>query len=113
MLKILSRTPDRDIYIVTKSPPEQYLNSKIKIKEVCDEIRPLNEYGNGILVFDDILDSSNSRPIDQFFIRRRHNKLDIYYLSQFFFDLPKRTRRNNSKKFILFNQTLEDIELEH
>ena len=110
MLKILSRIPDRDIYIITKSPPEQYINSKIKIKEIGDEIKPLNEYENGIIVFDDISGSSNCRFIDQFFIRGRHNNLDIYYLSQSYFDLPKRTIRNNSNKIILFNQTLKDIE---
>ena len=78
MLKTLSQIPDRDIYIITKSPPEQYTNSKIKIKEISDEIKPLNEYENGIIVFDDILGSSNSRFIDQFFIKGRHNNLDIY-----------------------------------
>ena len=103
MLKILSRIPGRDIYITNKSPPEQYTNSKIKIKEICDEIKPLNEYENGIIVFDDILGSSNGRFIDQFFIRGRYNNLDIYYLSQSYFDLPKRTIRNNSKKIILFD----------
>ena len=77
MLKILSRMSDRDIYIITKSPSEQYTNSEIKIKEISDEIKPLNEYENGIIVFDDILGSSNSRLIDQFFIRGRHNNLDI------------------------------------
>ena len=69
MLKILSRKPDRDIYIITKSPPEQYTDSKIKIQDISDEIKPLNEYENGIIVFDDILGTSNSRFIDQFFIR--------------------------------------------
>ena len=68
MLKILSRISDRDIYIITKSPLEQYTKSKIKIKEINDEIKPLNEYENGIIVFDDILGSSNSRFIDQFFL---------------------------------------------
>ena len=110
MLKILSRISDRDIYIITESPPEQYSNSKIKVKEISDEIKSLNEYENDIIVFDDILGSSKSRFIDQFFIRGRHNNLDIYYLSQSYFDLPKRTIRNNSNKFILFNQTLKDIE---
>ena len=110
MLKVLSRIPYRDIYIITKSPPEQYTNSKIKIKEIGGEIKPLNEYENGIIVFDDILGSSNSRFIDQFCIRGRHNNLDIYYLSQSYFDLPKRTIRNNSDKIILFNQTLKDFE---
>ena len=70
MLKILSRMIDRDIYIITKSPPEQYTNSEIKIKEKCDEIKPLNEYENGIIVFDDISGSSKSRFIDQFFITK-------------------------------------------
>ena len=110
LLKILSRISDRDIYIITKSPPEQYTNSKIKIKEISDEIKPLNEYENGVIVFDDVLGSSNSRFIDQYFIRARHNNLDIYYLSQSYFDLPKRTIRNNSNKIFLFNQTLKDIE---
>ena len=110
MLIILSRMIDRDIYIITKSPPEQYTNSKNKIKEISVEIKPLNEYENGIIVFDDILGSSNSRFIDQFFIRGRHNNLDISYLSQSYFDLPKRTIRNISNKIILFNQTLKDIE---
>ena len=40
----------------------------------------LTEYENAIIVFDDILGSSNSRLIDQFFIRRVRNNLDIYYL---------------------------------
>ena len=110
LLKTLSRIPDRDIYIITKSPPEQYTNSKIKIKEISDEIRPLNEYEKGIIVFDDFLGSSNSRYIDPFFIRGRHNNLDIYYLLQSYFDLPKRTISNKSIKIVLFNETLKDIE---
>ena len=36
MLKIFSRIPDRDIHIITKAPPEQYINSKIKITEISD-----------------------------------------------------------------------------
>ena len=67
MLKILSRIPpDRDIYIITKSPPEQFSNSKIKDKEIGEEIKPLNEYQNAITVFDDILGSTNSIEIDQY-----------------------------------------------
>ena len=54
--------------------------------------------------------SSNSRLLDQYFIRRRQNQFDIYYLSQAYFDLPKRNIRNNSNKTILFNQTIKDIE---
>ena len=60
--------------------------------------------------FDDILGSSNSRYKNQFLIRVRHNNLDTYYLSQSYFDSPKRTKRNNSKKTNLFIQTLKDID---
>ena len=46
MLKILSRISDRDIYIITKSPPEQYTNSKIKTRkwhsESADPAKALN-----------------------------------------------------------------------
>ena len=109
MLKILSRIPDRDIYIITKSLPVHYSNSKIKIKEISDEIKRLSEYENGIIDFEDILGSSNSRIIDQSLFRGRHNKLVFYYLSQSYFDLPKRTIRNSSNKRILFVQTLKGI----
>ena len=50
------------------------------------------------------------KNLDQFFIRGRHNNLDIYYLPQSYFDFPKRTIRNNSNKIFLFIQTLKDIE---
>ena len=111
MLKLLPRIPlDRDFYIFTKSPPEQYSNSKIKIKEISDEIKTLNEYENAIVVLDDISGSSNSRHLYHFLVRGRHNNLGIHYLSESYFDLPKRTIRNNSKTIVLFNQTLWDIE---
>ena len=47
------------------------------IKEISTEIKSLNEYETGIKVFDDILGSSESRLVDQYFIRGRHNDLDI------------------------------------
>ena len=55
MLKILSRIPNRDFYMITKSPPEQYSNAKIKIKEISDEIKPLSEHEKIIIVFDGFL----------------------------------------------------------
>ena len=108
LLKIISRIRDRDFYIITKSPAEQHTNSNTKMKQISDEIKPLSEYENAIIVFDDILGSSNSRFRDQFFIRGRHNIL--FFLSQTYFDLPKTTIRINSNKIILFNQTIKDNE---
>ena len=61
--------------------------------------------------FDDILGSTNSSYKHQFFIRGRHNNLDIYYISQTYFDLPKRSIRNDNNNLILLNQTLKDIEI--
>ena len=95
---------------ITKSPSEQYSISKIKIEEIGNEIKPLGEYENAFIVFDDILGSSNCTYNDQFFIRGRHINLDKYCLSQPYFDLPNRTIRNKSTKIFLINQTLKDEE---
>ena len=53
---------------------------------------------------------SNQKLIDPFFTEGRHKDLDVYYLAQSYFDLPKRTIRNNSNIIILFQQTLKDVE---
>ena len=110
MLKTLSRLRDRDIYKITKSPPDQYSNSGIKIKERTDEMKPLNEYETAIIISDGILGTSISKFIDQLFLRGRHHNLNNFYLSQSYFHLSRRTLRYNSNKIILFIQTLKDIE---
>ena len=102
LLKILARLPDRDLYIITNSPPKPYSNSKIKIKDISEKIIPLSDYEDVIKVFDDILGLTKSRYIDQFFIKGRHIIIAIYYLSQSYFDLTKRTIRKISNKIILF-----------
>ena len=48
--------------------------------------------------------------MDQYLLRCRHNNLHIYYLSQYYFVLTKRTKGNRSKKIILFDETLKDFE---
>ena len=65
------------------------------------------DFQNCSVVFDAVLDS-NHKPIDPVFTRGKHNDLDVYYLSQSYFDLPKRTIRNICFNF--FQQTLNDIE---
>ena len=92
--------------MITKAPPEQYSN----LEKIGEEIKLLNEYENTIISFDDILGTSNSKNIDQFFISERNINLDIFYLPQSYFDLPKLSRKSNSNKTILFNETLKDIE---
>ena len=84
MLKFLPRIPERHVYLITKSTPEQYSNSRSKIKEIGDflNLRTNMKKLSQVTVFDDILGSLKSRYIDHFSIRGRHNNLEILYLSQ-------------------------------
>ena len=102
--------PEQQIKIITRSP-EQYENIQLEDVSVEEDLedRTIQEFQNCCVVFDDMLDS-NQRLIDPFFTRGRHNDLDVYYLSQSYFDLPKRTIRNNSNIIILFQQILNDVE---
>ena len=101
--------PDQEINIICKNP-KQYENIKIENVSIKEDLDFTIEDFNGCcVVFDDMLDS-NQKLIDPFFTRGRHNDLDVYYLSQSYFDLPKRTIRNNSNIIILFQQTLKDVE---
>ena len=107
----------KQIHIITTSP-EQYSNieiediegqqSCISVEEDLED-RTVQDYRNFCIVFDDMLDTSQ-KLVDPFFTRGRHNDLGVYYLSQYYFDLPKRTIRNNSNIIILFQQTLKDVE---
>ena len=57
-----------------------------------------------------MLGSKNSSQIDEFFTRGRHEILDVYYISQSYFGLPRQSIRNNSDRLILFKQTLRDVQ---
>ena len=63
--------------------------------------KSIQDFQNCCVVFDDMLDS-NQKLIDPFFTRGRHKSCDVYYLSQSYFEVPKRTIRNNSNIIILF-----------
>ena len=93
------------ILLITKSL-NQYPNIKAR---TSDEIQSLNEYENIIVVFDDMLLSKQESNFELFFTRGRHNNIDINYISQSYFHLPKNTIRNNSNKIFFFKQTLRVI----
>ena len=57
-----------------------------------------------------MLGAKNSSQIDEFFTRGRHEDLDVYYISQSYFALPRQSIRNNSDRLILFKQTLRDVQ---
>ena len=105
MLKVLEKIGNkRPINIITRSP-NQYPNYK-----TSNEIKPINKYKGSIVIFDDMLGAKNSSQIDEFFTRGRHEDLDVYYISQSFFGLPRQSIRNNSDRLILFKQTLRDVQ---
>ena len=105
MLKILERIGEqRPIHIITRSP-NQYPNYK-----TSTDIKPINKYKGSVVIFDDMLWAKNSSQIDEFFTRGRHEDLDVYYISQSYFALPRQSIRNNSDRLILFKQTLRDVQ---
>ena len=108
MLKVLEKIGNqRPITIITRSP-NQYPNYK-----TSTEIKPINKYKGSVVVFDDMLGAKNSSQIDEFFTRGRHEDLDVYYISQSDFALPRQSIRNNSDRLILFKQTLRDFQSMH
>ena len=87
--QILLRKQD-PVFIITSSLNQ---NPKIRAK-TSDEFQPLENYEN-IVVSGDIILSKQESDIDLFFTRGGHNNIDIYYISQSYFHLPKFTIRNN------------------
>ena len=105
MLKVLEKIGNkRPINIITRSP-NQYPNYK-----TSTEIKPINKYKGSVVIFDDMLWAKNSSQIDEFFTRGRHEDIDVYYISQSYFALPRQSIRNNSDRLILFKQTLRDVQ---
>ena len=56
-----------------------------------------------------MLDQSNQKDINPFFTRGRHENIDVYYLSQRYFELPL-IIRDNSNIIILFKQTAKTVQ---
>ena len=105
MLKVLEKIGNkRPIHIITRSP-NQYPNYK-----TSNEIKPINKYKGPVVIFDDMLGAKNSSQIDEFFTRGRHEDLNVYYICQSYFALPRQSMRNNSDRLILFKQTLRDVQ---
>ena len=105
MLEVLEKIGNkRPIHIITKSP-NQYPNHK-----TSTDIKPINKYKGSVVIFDDMQGARNSSQIDEFFTRGRHEDLDVYYISQSYFGLPRQSIRNNSDRLILFKQTLRDVQ---
>ena len=57
-----------------------------------------------------MLGSENSSQINDFYTRGRHEVVEVCYISQSYFALPRQTIRKNCDRLILFIQTLRDVQ---
>ena len=57
-----------------------------------------------------MIGAQNCSQIDELFTRGRLEKLDVYYITQIYFGLPRKSLRNNSDRLILLKQTLSDVQ---
>ena len=57
-----------------------------------------------------MIGARNSCQIDESYTRRRHQNLDVCYISESYFGFPRQSIRNNSDSLILFKQTLRDVQ---
>ena len=104
-MKFILFQKQEPIHIIKKSR-HQCPNIKTQTSE---EVQLIENYENGIVFFDDMLLSKQESKKDLLFTRGRQKFIDLYLISHSYFNLPKNTIRNSSKKFILFEQTLRDI----
>ena len=89
-------------FLVISESPNEYPNNKA---QTSDETQPLNEYENSTVVFVDFFVIKTKSNFDLFFTRVRHNNIDIYYISQSCFHLPKNAVCNNSNINIFVNHS--------
>ena len=105
ILKVLENIGNkRPIHITTRSP-NHYPNFK-----TSNEMKPINNHKGSVVISDDMLGARNCSQIDDFLTRVRHESLDVCYICQSYFDLPRQSIRNNSDRLILFKQTLRDVQ---
>ena len=106
MLKVLEKIGNkRPVHIITRYP-NQY-----PIYKTTSDINPIKKYKESFVIFDNMSRARNSSQIDELFTRGRHEDLDVYYVKQSYFGLPRQSIRNNNDRLILFRQTLRDVRI--
>ena len=83
MLRMLEKQVTKDQFIQKLDPP-----IKIRIKKQVMKLGK-KKYKGSVVVFDDMLGARNSSQLDEFFTRGRHEDLDVFYLNQSYFSLPR------------------------
>ena len=99
--KIGNKRPN---HLITRSPNQ---NPNYKTSTV---IKRINKNKGSVVIFDDTLGARNSSQKDEFFLREKHEDLNVYHISQSYFGLPRQGIGNDSDRIILFKQTLGDVQ---
>ena len=103
--KMPEKTGDqRPILIITRSS-NQYIN----YRTTTDITKPIDNYKGSVVIFDDLLGARNRSRLDEFFTGGRHENLNVYYISQSCFALPRQSVRSNCDRLKLFEQSIGDI----
>ena len=61
-----------------------------------------------VLVLDDIMLGPQNK-VEAYFTRGRHNNVDVIYITQSYFRLPRQTIRENANMFIFFKQDRKNL----
>ena len=61
-----------------------------------------------LIIFDDLIDEKQTQ-LSKYFTRGRHNNINVVYISQSYFHLPRKTIRNNCNLLILFELNQKDL----
>ena len=61
-----------------------------------------------LLVLDDVMLSPQNK-VEAYFTRGRHNNVDVIYITQSYFRLPRQTIRENGNMFIFFKQVQKNL----
>ena len=105
MLEVLEKIGNkRPVHIITRSS-NQYPNYKTSI-----EIKPIDKYKGSNIIFDDMLGAQSCSQKDEFYTRRKNEEIDVYYISQSYFGLPRQSIISNTDKLIQSKQTLTDVQ---
>ena len=107
---------------------DYYKSLEDKIKKVCrkdvkiahffdsdEEIKnpsELDPVKKHIMIFDDVMFDDQTK-IKEYFCKGRHNNVNIFYLCQALYKIPKHGIRQNANMFILFLQDGETLKKFH
>lgn len=115
ILTIFNNTENLDLFDIDEIC-ERYAiinktNSEIKCyisNDICDQPE-INKNLKTLIIFDDVSIKDHSSVVDYFDLN--NNNINIIYISQSYYNIPKNIIRDNSNIIILFKQDKKDVEM--